>query len=257
MLQEIQFEKYNKKGADYHYKQINKFNFKNFNISVLARYQKHVNLVVNYLKNNLKNNNEIKILDIGCGDGVLLYLINKKIKKNNIKLYGVDLSEMALEVARKKLQNGFFIKTDVYNLKFEDSFFDIVISSDVIEHVNYPDKMLEEIKRVCKKNAFVAISTPIKYTKKPLDKMHFQEFFQEDFFNLMEKYFINCNLIESHNLLFKLFYEKIFKFGKYKLPIYKYIINIINILTRINLFKKERKNDNELFSYMYVTGKNN
>ena len=65
MLQEIQFEKYNKKGADYHYKQINKFNFKNFNISVLARYQKHVNLVVNYLKNNLKNNNEIKILDIG------------------------------------------------------------------------------------------------------------------------------------------------------------------------------------------------
>ena len=44
-MEEIVFNKYQKRGNDYHYKQINKFNPFTFNAFVYARYYKHVLLL--------------------------------------------------------------------------------------------------------------------------------------------------------------------------------------------------------------------
>ena len=80
------------------------------------------------------------------------------------------------EMAKKKSPQSIFKVTDLYQLPFEENYFDIVVSSDVIEHVLKPRKMLSEIKRVGKKNSFIIIGTPIRYTENPIDTMHQYEF---------------------------------------------------------------------------------
>ena len=77
MKNEIEFLKYKKRGA-YHWDQIS-YNLIKRNCFVKARY----NYIIKLIK---KHFNKIdvtgkKIIDIGCGDGVLSYLLAKKTKK--------------------------------------------------------------------------------------------------------------------------------------------------------------------------------
>jgi len=256
MNSEIQFEKYKNKGANYHYSQINKKNLKRYRPSVEARYLMHIRLISSSLRQKkIKKTQTINILDVGCGDGVLLFLIEKKIKDYNFKFHGVDLSKEALDVAKKKIPDGEFKITDAYNLLFPDNYFDYVISSDVIEHVNFPEEMLGEIKRVTKNHGEIIIGTPIRYTEKPLDNMHFQEFFQNEFFELISSFFIDVKLHESHNLYHILNYGQTFLLFGLKIGIKKYWYNILSILGK-NLFLNKESIKRVIYTYMFVVAKN-
>lgn len=102
------------------------------------------------------------------------------------------MSDIAIETAinkfkQKNTKNKFFFKAEnVYNTTFEDGMFDIIISSDVIEHLNEPDTFLEEIKRLIKSKGFLIIGTPIKHTEKTSDPMHVYEFFLCEFEKLLQ-----------------------------------------------------------------------
>lgn len=254
MESEIRFNKYLKKGPDYHWKQIDKKRFREFNAFVFARYMFFVNEVKKLLK--YAKNKKVRILDVGCGDGVLLYLIKKNNKNVNFEIYGLDLSKEALSIAKNRIPEGSFTNTEVYDLNFEDNFFDIIVSSDVIEHVNNPKRMLKEIKRVLNNEGFVIIGTPIRYTEEPLDKMHYYEFYPKEFNNLIKNFFNSLELKETHNLFYYLLYNKIFNvFGK-NIVLFRYIINIFTIFG-FNPFLKQRRYRNELFVYMYCIAKNN
>lgn len=254
MNKEIQFEKYEKRSADYHYQQINKGNLRKFNAFTEARYIKHINLIKKHLKILSFNKQEvIDVLDVGCGDGVLLYLLNKHLRKYKFNIHGVDLSEKALEVAKNKIPGGNFIKTDIYNSTFQENNFDLIISSDVIEHVNHPDKMLVEIKRVAKKNALIIIGTPIKYTEKPLDRMHVKEFFQQEFIKITSEYFNFVELEESHKQIQFLKYIKQSKL--LKIRINRYLFNLICVF-RANPFLDKIKKTTDFPTYMFSVCKN-
>ena len=254
MNKEIQFGKYEKRSADYHYQQINKGNLRKFNAFTEARYIKHINLLKKYLKIlNFEKNELINVLDIGCGDGVLLYLLETQIKDYKFNIHGIDLSEKALEVAKNKIPDGNFVKTDIYNSTFQDNNFDLVISSDVIEHVNHPDKMLSEIKRVAKKDALIIIGTPIRYTEKPLDTMHVKEFFQQEFINLISEYFNFIELEESHKQILFLKYIKQSKL--LKIRINRYLFNLMCVLGA-NPFLNKIKKPTNFPTYMFSVCKN-
>ena len=202
-----------------------------------------------------KNKDEIiNILDAGCGDGVLLFILKQKLKQYNLKITGIDLSEKALATAKQKIPSGNFIKAGVYEINVEPDFFDIVISSDVIEHVRYPEKMLAEIKRISKKDAYIIIGTPIRITEAPLDKMHVQEFFQEEFTNLMRAYFKSVKLHQTHRIIDWLKYRKIIKIFGIKIRLNRYLFNFAAIF-RLNFFLKKNKNQINFLSYMYATCK--
>lgn len=251
---EIVFSKYNTRKADYHWEQVNKHRLLKFNAFVYARYEKCARIVSNLIlkKSSPAEPEKMKILDVGCGDGVLLSFIEKKLNGYSLGLYGVDLSQKAISVAQNKIKNGHFHKSSVYKLPFQENTFDVIVSTDVIEHVSRPKKMLKEIKRVAKENGNIIIGTPIKYTEEPQDKNHYQEFYPKQLIELTEPFFKNCKLIKSHNLLYFCLYNRPLKMWGKTLPLFRVLINFSSIFLNLNPFLASRFYGNELFSYMYV-----
>ena len=192
-MTEIEFKKYKTRGA-YHWDQISRDPFKR-NTFVLARYNSILTLTKCCFAEGMKGR---KVLDVGCGDGVLSYLISR----DGAIVSGVDNSEIAIQYARRKTQGlGIeFRQSSAYDLPWEDKFFDAVVSSDVIEHVEDVDRYLSEIHRVVKPEGSVVISTPIRYTETPLDKMHVVEWFPEEFKRLITQIFPNSRFYQTHPL---------------------------------------------------------
>jgi len=96
-----------------------------------------------------------KILDVGCCEGTRLNSLNKKAQ-----LFGVDLSEKAIEIGRQKNKNVKFIKADAEKLPFSSSYFDLVYSVNTIEHLTSVEKVIDEMIRVTKKNGYLAFIAP-------------------------------------------------------------------------------------------------
>jgi methionine biosynthesis protein MetW len=96
-----------------------------------------------------------KVLDIGCGDGKLL----SNLKNTGWETYGVEISDLAVEFARKKYGLNIF-EGVAEDAMFEDEFFDVIILSHVLEHLPDPKATLKEINRILKPNGLLIISIP-------------------------------------------------------------------------------------------------
>ena len=73
---------------------------------------------------------------------------------------GIDIEETALKVAKKR--NVMTVKCDlnVGGLPFRDNYFDLVLMSEVIEHIYNTDHILLESRRVLKPFGYLLVSTP-------------------------------------------------------------------------------------------------
>lgn len=88
----------------------------------------------------------MKILDLGCGDGNNKY----KIYSPENETYGVDIEQSNVDTCNMKFPWHAFLKVDWETLPFEDNFFDVVHSMDVLEHVDSLEVVLQEATRVLK-----------------------------------------------------------------------------------------------------------
>jgi len=70
-------------------------------------------------------------LDVGCGTGDLVAML----RKFGIDAYGVEISEHALELADKHVR-PFLKKGDVIKLPYKEGEFDLVLTFDVLEHLD-------------------------------------------------------------------------------------------------------------------------
>jgi len=77
------------------------------------------------------------------------------------KVIGVDAYKEAITYAKKKYPHVVFLVADAHELPFNKNTFDLCICYETIEHVENPQKMLQEIGRVIKRNgkAIVAMDS--------------------------------------------------------------------------------------------------
>lgn len=100
-----------------------------------------------------------KILEVGCGNGYYLNLLNNL--KYNFDLVGIDTDKLALADAKKFINDKTvkLILTDASDLPFKSNTFDKVIMSEVIEHVESEGRVLSEIYRVLKPKGILVLTT--------------------------------------------------------------------------------------------------
>jgi 2-polyprenyl-3-methyl-5-hydroxy-6-metoxy-1,4-benzoquinol methylase len=155
-------------------------------------------LVEKMIKN--KNREKFNLIDLGCGDGNLLFSLQKKeLLSNAEKIIGVDLSPRRIQNLKENIKGAIGIVSDACNVKrLENEIFDVVISSQVIEHVYNDNELLKEIKRLLKSDGVAYISTVIKkwygfyiYRRDGrfrLDPTHVREYSSKiNFLNLLER----------------------------------------------------------------------
>lgn len=172
-MTEIAFDKYAVKGA-YHWTEIHGA-LHRLNAYTMGRYQ----MVLDALGDLPASS---RVLDVGCGDGALSGEIAQRLKA---RVDGIDTTPLSIELAQtefsKRKLAGQFTVIDGYRYPFDDSVFAAVVCSDVIEHVQQPKDMLREMWRVLAPGGRLVVTTPVRYTEAPLDRMHVQEWFPEAF----------------------------------------------------------------------------
>lgn len=103
-----------------------------------------------------------KILDVGCGNALMLPFILKK----SVFYFGLDISEKLIKIAIKKYakeiknKKANFFVGQATELPFQDKEFDFIISFAVLHHIpskELQEKFLREIKRISKSNAKIKI----------------------------------------------------------------------------------------------------
>lgn len=105
---------------------------------------------------NIKNTD--KVLDVGCGRGDILNYIQNKTKH----AYGLDISKGNIAVAKRLLNRNvkLFTQDITKKTKFPNNYFDIIILTDVIEHIPDRYSLFKELKRILKKKGRLIIETP-------------------------------------------------------------------------------------------------
>lgn len=126
---------------------------------------KYLNLISDFLSSN--KTTRIKWLDLGCGNILLPKWIPEEILlyyKNVI--YNPMLFLSGLDCKLSSLNKNFDIKNkvigDIANLPFKSKSFDIITANMVVEHLENPEVLHEEIYRVLKLNGNFVFITPWK-----------------------------------------------------------------------------------------------
>jgi 2-polyprenyl-3-methyl-5-hydroxy-6-metoxy-1,4-benzoquinol methylase len=174
------------------------------------------------------------ILDFGCGVGYL----SLKIKALGYNVYGVDKD---IEIVKIAINDFDLIKCDIENepLPFENHFFNCVLFTEVIEHLNNHklNFVLNEIWRVLKENGVLLLTTPNQSSfqnvirlflgrKIMLEHEHVREYVMKELLDLLEN-----SEFKSYRKLYLLSSDKVLS----KSRGYIFVSNKINII-RILLY---------------------
>lgn len=108
----------------------------------------------------LYNVNGKRCLDVGCGDGKLLELL----QGGGNEVYGVDASISAVQECKKKGIRTLLLDMNHERLPFSDDYFDICICLETLEHLTNPYHAIMEIRRVLKENGIFIVSVPNPWT---------------------------------------------------------------------------------------------
>lgn len=243
MNHEVQFTKYHKKGS-IHWDEMLSKKYNKFNAYQQARFE----TVVNWLGNISGK----KVADLGCGDGALTYLL----AKTGAEVTGVDNEQEGLDFAESKFKehkaNASFVLGDVRKTNLPDNAFDIVVSSDVIEHIERPEELVAEAARILKPGGVFVCTTPYRVTEHP-GPYHVKEFFPGELVDMGTPHFSKSEVRETHNALWSTLYNHPWKHFKRR-QIWRYLINLVAIYSKWNPFLEDdsHKHKREIFTQINI-----
>ena len=103
-----------------------------------------------------------RVLDLGCGTGMLLSPLEKKARL----VVGVDMSAEMLREAKKRATGTPLVLADADHLPFADGSFDMVVSVTLLQNMPDPGKTVRELARVLRSDG-KAIITSLKHKHSP------------------------------------------------------------------------------------------
>jgi 2-polyprenyl-3-methyl-5-hydroxy-6-metoxy-1,4-benzoquinol methylase len=162
------FDKYRTTGA-YHWAEGSPLNWR-YNAPLIARYRSVLRRIPA---------GATRILDVGCGDGYLTYLIAKRNPR--ARIIGIDDEESGIRqanamTARTGLSNLEFRHVAAGAMPFHDAEFPLVVLADVIEHVPQVPAMLRELKRIIARGGALIVTTPNRQPGSLWDPRHVKEY---------------------------------------------------------------------------------
>ena len=125
-------------------------------------------LRLNYIKKSIldklrkrssgKSLKNIKVLDIGCGGGLLC----EPLSKLGAKVVGIDASEKNIKIAKthakkSKLKINYYCASPENFISKEK--FDVILNMEIVEHVENVNLFLKESSKFLKKNGIMFIAT--------------------------------------------------------------------------------------------------
>ena len=94
------------------------------------------------------------MLDVGCGDGHFL----AEAKRNGWNVFGTEFTDRAMEVCRSK--GIHMVKGSLQTVHFDPSYFDVITSFEVIEHINNPREEAALMAKLLRPGGLLYVTTP-------------------------------------------------------------------------------------------------
>lgn len=99
-----------------------------------------------------------QVVDIGCGSGHLLRALSDRTP--GARFVGVDFSENAIRRARNVLHEARWLVGDAYAPPLKEASFDLVLCTEVLEHLERPREALDALVRLCAPDGRVVLTVP-------------------------------------------------------------------------------------------------
>lgn len=115
------------------------------------------------------------IVELGCGLSPMLRFADEFQYK-----VGIDFSVETIKQAHEAYPEVMYVLADVCYTPFANDSFDVVVSGEVIEHLENPEMLLNEMERICKVGGKIILSTP---------RLEFED--PEHLWEFDEQYFID------------------------------------------------------------------
>jgi SAM-dependent methyltransferase len=128
----------------------------------------------------------IKILEIGCSGGPLLKLL---VSRGYSHVVGIDNSKEAIQLCKERGFKDVFLMDGV-SPQFDCEEFDLIIASDVLEHIRDDEKAVKEWKRVLKKEGVIICFVPALralWSKHDEDNEHCRRYAKKDLKDIFVK----------------------------------------------------------------------
>ncbi|MEK6938331.1 MAG: class I SAM-dependent methyltransferase, partial [Nanoarchaeota archaeon] len=120
-----------------------------------------------------------EVLEVGCGVGILL----KQIKANSNKVTGIDISAFAISLLKEDGING--IQSVLPNIPLNDNSFDVVVGTEILEHMDNDKELLIQCDRVCKNGGKIIFVVPDNCLGPEDEPEHIRKYTPEEFQKLL------------------------------------------------------------------------
>jgi SAM-dependent methyltransferase len=191
------FKKYEKKGA-YHWSTLYNEGWIRSSPRLHARYDIPI-----WLLSQRMNLSKSRGIDVGCGDGVLLY----KVRRKGGAIHGLDHSEEGLTLAKQQLDrrnvfSGSLIKGSCYQIPLDSESVDYVTATELLEHLDDVYAFLNEAERVIRPGGWFVCTTPNREKGQAPDEVrdpfHVHEYISEELESALDKQFSEVEVLGAY-----------------------------------------------------------
>ena len=199
------------------------------------------------------SNEKAKVLEVGCGTGVVMQHLHKKFP--SLDFTGSEIHLEGLKFAKRRMPEINFVQLDATRMPFSCEF-DVVGAYDVVEHIADDELVLSQVHSALKTKGYFFVTVPQyqwmwsvadeiafhkrRYTKKELtqklQKAGFEIDYMGSFMFVLFPMMLLSRILQGKKKVNELTTEEIEHFNIAELKLPKFVNRVFEILTEIDVF---------------------